>query len=301
MDHVTDRAGDGHDDALTNVRKAVQDRFHVLGMHVQAVRRDDQVFLAALVIEDSSLVQLPDVAGSEPALVQDVTGLALGGQVLGGDILSTDQDFAIRSQTNLLAPERTSQGASPRSKRVVDGHDRTGLGQAVPLDHRITKLRPPLFLPRLKPGPAHDHGPELPAEHPVHPAVFPPAGGHPRQPAPRHMARGHLDAGADPALQIGQDPGDRNQDGDPVAADAAQDRGRMEFGGEHCGATQDDGNKEAQRLTEHVAQGQEIQETNRLERPGVFPVAVDLTGEGGQVGADVPVPVDDTLGRSRGP
>ena len=233
-------------------------------------------------------------------MVQDVRGLAPGSQILGGDALPPDQDLAVRSQPDLLSGEGASQGAALRSKGVVHGDHGTALGETVPLEQREPKFGPPLFLPQLQPGAAHDDGPELPAQRPVHLPVLPPTGGHSRQPTPLHRPPGNLDAPAQPPLQAGQDPGHRNQDRDPMPADAVQDRAWMELGHEHHAAPQDEGNEESGGLTEHVAQGQEIQEPDGLERSGVFPVAGDLTGEGSQVGANVPVAVDDPLGRARG-
>jgi hypothetical protein len=88
---------------------------------------------------------------------------------------------------------------------------------------------------------------------------------------------------------------------DTLAPDRALERAGIEIGQEHDGSAQQHGNEQAHRLTEHVAEGQHVQEAHGLKRTGPATVALDLGVDRGKVRADVSVAMDHALRVRGGP
>ena len=84
----------------------------------------------------------------------------------------------------------------------------------------------------------------------------------------RHIRRCEL--ALDFVLQIAQQLGHRNQNGDVLAADGIQNRAGVELQHEHGGAAQQRRNEDAERLPEQVAERQHVQNAHGLKRARPF-------------------------------
>ena len=92
----------------------------------------------------------------------------------------------------------------------------------------------------------------------------------------------------------------RHQHRDAARADLAQDFVRIESAHEDDHARQHRRNERRHGLAEHVAQRQQIEETDGRERARVAQVLLDLAFHRNNVGQNVPVRDDDALGFGRG-
>ncbi len=73
----------------------------------------------------------------------------------------------------------------------------------------------------------------------------------------------------------------------------------MHVGHEDHRGFEQNGKVDAEGLAEHVAQGQHIEDTDRLERAGIFSVLFDFTREHPQVRTDVAVTMNHAFGLAR--
>ena len=97
-------------------------------------------------------------------------------------------------------------------------------------------------------------------------------------------------------LQVLNDPRDADQYGNPLTPKAFDNGLGMQLRHEHHGSTQQHRDEESRRLAKHMAQRQQVQKANRLERTSIALVFVDLMQKRIQVGADVSVSVNNPFG-----
>ena len=152
----------------------------VFGEDVEALRRDDHFLLAALDEQPAGRVELADVAGVEPAVLEAPSParrlVGAGGLVVAGrDVVAADEDLAVGRDLHLHAADRRADRALRRAQRMVERDDRRRLGEAVALHDEEAELAPERFELRIERRGAADDAPELPAEQPMDVAVAPPA------------------------------------------------------------------------------------------------------------------------------
>ncbi len=138
---------------------------------VLAARGDDEFLLAPGDREVAVLVEGADVAGVEPAVGQRLGGRRLVLPVLLEDVLAVQQHLAVVRDAHHGArqrlADRTDLGLVPR----VEGRGRTGLGQAVALQHREADAAEEVAEPLAQRGAAGDRVLAAPAEDRVQLAV----------------------------------------------------------------------------------------------------------------------------------
>src|SRR5262249_25781055 len=101
-------------------------------------------------------------------------------------------------------------------------------------------------------------------------------------------------------LEVFENSRNAHRDRDPVVTDKACDLARMNVAGEDDRTFEKHRNEQALRLTEHMAQRQQIENTNGLKRPGPQPVLSDFLSKRPQVAADVAMSRQDTFGLGGG-
>ena len=163
------------DRRLAHARQLVQHLLHILGEDVQPLGRDDHFFLAAADEQLAVGADLADVAGVEPAVLERLRGFGGGVEVALRDVLSPHQDLAIVGHLHLDAGDRLANRAALRAERMVERHDRCGLGQPVALDDREPEVAPPLLEVAIERGGPDHERPELRAEQAMCITVMPPA------------------------------------------------------------------------------------------------------------------------------
>src|SRR5439155_26973050 len=89
--------------------------------------------------------------------------------------LAAHQDLAVVGDLHLDTRDRLADGSLFRAERMIQGHDRCGLGQAVSLNHDESELGPERFERWFERGGADDKCPELETECAMDPAISPPA------------------------------------------------------------------------------------------------------------------------------
>src|SRR5215210_4318047 len=122
-------------DALRDVRALLDLGFEVGGGDVLAARRDDDVLLAAGDREVAVLVELAEVAGVQPAVLERLARGLLVLVVALEDVRPPDQDLAVVGDPDLASLECSPDLAELEGIRAGDGGRRGGLGHAPALEH----------------------------------------------------------------------------------------------------------------------------------------------------------------------
>ena len=124
------------DHALADQGVAAKAVLEHRGRHVLAPGGDDHLLLPPGDLQEALLVQLPDVAGGEPAAPgEDLLGGCLVVPVAGEDVLPADQDLAVVGDLDPDAGQRLPDGADLVPVRPVHGGRGGRLGQPVSLEH----------------------------------------------------------------------------------------------------------------------------------------------------------------------
>ena len=278
---------------LPHAGHGAQHLLDVLRKHVQPLRGDDHLLLAAPDGQVPGRVPGADVPGPEPAVVEGRGGLARGVVVAGRHVVTAHQDLAVRAELHVDAPDRPADRAPPRAERMVEGHDGRRLRQPVALDDEKAQPRPERLELGIEGRGADHEGPELEAEQPVDAPVAPPAAGHVgRRMLPggfrgeaQHMVAQHL-----------QYPGHADHDRHAPPADLTHDVGRVVAAHEDRYPRQQRRDEGGHGLAEHVAERQQVEEPQRGERAGVAAVPEHLVLDGDHVREDVAVRQPHPLG-----
>ena len=283
-----------HHRGFPYTRRGMQHPFHIFGINVQAIGRDDYLLLAAQNFQVAIGGEFADVAGMQPALGIPRRGIGLA-KVPWGHVVTPQQHLAIGRDANLHASNGFSHTAFAGMERMVQCRYRSGLGQAIALDHNEAKLSPEFLQRRVKRGRAHHEGPELPSEVAVNAAVLPPAD----VPFPAAGRGGGVgESCKDIVAQQIEHLGHADHHGNPAASNQVRRFARAETGLEENFPRDQGGNQRRHRLPEHMTQRQQVQETDGRERTHVLSILIDLVVDGFQVGQDIAVSKSDSLWRA---
>ena len=285
---------------VADARQLVEHALDVFREHVQPLGRDDHLLLATADVQLTGLVEAADIAGVEPAVREGGARFLRRVEVLARHVLAPHEDLSVVGDADFDAGDRLAHRAARGAQRVIQRHDRGGLGQTVALDDEEPRTSEEGFQFRIERGGTDDDGPKLEAEEPVRAAIVPPAPG-PVEAGRRRLLRfGH--SPLEVVAEHLEDLRDADQHGDPPGSNLRDDLLRREAAGEDDRPRQHRRHERRHRLSEHVAQRQEIEEANRLERPRVSSVLRELVLDRDDVRQDVAMGQDDALrfgGRTR--
>ena len=299
MDSLRVRGPDRNNHRVPHALLARERPLDVLGMHVHAVRGDNEVFFPAPVHQPAFGIPRADVSRMEPAVRIDgarPAGASL--EVLADHAGPSHENFSVLRDPDLLAADHLAQRAAARPERMVDRNHRARFGEAVALDYEESDPGPEFLGFRVQHRASNDEGPELQSEGPMDVSVAPPPAE--RSARPLLHLLGPRMAPLDVVPQAVEQAGNGDQNRNPLSANRLADRGRMQPGHEGRRAFEQERDEEAHRLPEHMAKGQKVEDPDRLERAGPFLVAIDLLPDRIKVRADVPVEMDHPLGLGSG-
>ena len=286
------RARGADDRGLAHPRLRVQRLLDVFGKDIQSFRRDDHFLLAAPDAQLSAGVELADVAGVKPAVAERAARLLRSVEVAARHVLAADEDLAVVGDLDLDAGDRLADGALGRMERMVQRDDRRRLGEAVTLNDDKAQASPERLELGIERGRADDDRPELESEHAMHGAIPPPA----RRPVHLRRRLGRLRRHAHEMVpQDLEDLGHAHQHRHAPIVDLPDDVVGRVAAREHHEAGQHRRDERSHRLSEHVAERQEVEESNREKRPGPLAVLRDLPLDRHDVGEEVPVGDDHAL------
>src|SRR5580704_14487940 len=98
------------------------------GRDVLAARSDDRLLLASGDRQIAVIIELTDVAGPEPAVVDRFTRRLLVVVVAAKDVAAVEQDLAVIGDPDRAARDRTTDSADLHRVRTVDRCTGRGLG-----------------------------------------------------------------------------------------------------------------------------------------------------------------------------
>jgi hypothetical protein len=271
----------------------------------------DDFALAAQEAQLAGRLGLGQVAGRQPLRSARMERAA--GPCGGRDGRSTDQHFAVIAELDLAAGKRLADGSLRDVEGMVERDEGGGFGHAVALhDDQANGI--PECLDRLRQrAPAGDERPELEAQGAVHVAEAPPAAqsvaslgrGSARR---RRCLRGRGgDAcreagqrGFQMSLQQGVDAGNGGQHGDAFAANGLDEPGGDEAAFKVQFSAIDGRHPQTHGLAEDVAQGQRVQNAQRMHHALVAEVGLRGSLDGLKAGQHVAVGEDDAFGIAGG-
>ena len=193
------------------------------------------------------------------------------------NVVATDEDFSVFRNLHFDAADRCAHRSGVGLEGMIQGHDGRGLGEAVSLDHHEAKALPELLELGPEWGRADDECPVLVAERTVDAPVPPPPRGN-RQPC-RRVGRGRVDSDHVVAEHV-QDLRHADDDRYAPLLHPADDVVRVEAAHEDDGAVHERRNVRGHRLAEQMAEGQQVEESQRQEGPrvGLVPGTSFATG-----------------------
>ena len=193
---------------------------------------------------------------------------------------------AIRTST---PPIGLPTDAARRAERMIERDDRRRFGEAVALHDEEAELAPERLELRIERRRAADDAPELPAEQPMHARGSATSA---RASACRRATSASAVTGSDALDVLAQHVehlrhADEHRDAPRL--DLTEDLGRAVAVREDDRAVEHRRHERRHRLPEHVAERQQVQEPDRMERPLVLPVLRDLALDRDDVREDVAV------------
>ena len=257
-------------------------------------------------IEVPLFVPLAQVPGPQPPLVVG-QGSLLRPPVAGRDVAPPHQDLASFVQLDLLAGHGLADRSATGSKGVGQADDGRRFGHSVPLRDDIAQPLPELLGAGVKCRPSRKESPELPAESAADVAKGPPAtqpvlpGAAVEQFGQRRAAIAGGLVPLDLVPQQFQDAGNGRQHRDSIPANGRDDLRGIEGVEKEGLATQQGRHENAHHLAEDMAEGQQAQEADGMDRSRPLGILADLVFEGSQIGQQVPVGEANPLGLRRGP
>ena len=160
---------------VPNARNVQEDSLDVLRKHVQPLRRDDHLLLAAANEHLAIGTDLADVAGVEPAVFERPRRVGFVVEVAASHIFAADEDLAVRRDLHRHARDRLADRPFPGPERMIQRDDRRRFGEPVPLHDDEPQLTEERLEVRLERRRADHERPELEPKGSVNAAVPPPA------------------------------------------------------------------------------------------------------------------------------
>ena len=166
---------DSHHHAIPYLRLLPQRLFQILRINIRPTGRDNDLFLAALEIKISGLVQSANVARAVPSgLIQHPMSAACI-PVPGSHASAAHQNLAIIRQLHLPTRQHFANRSLAQSKWMIHADQRSRLREPVALNHRVSQPIPEFLGLAVESRAARDHRPEFPAKLPANRAEGPPA------------------------------------------------------------------------------------------------------------------------------
>ncbi len=133
----------------------VQCLLKVLGVYVHSACREDHVLGPALYPEVPLGVELADIAGPVPAILE-ILVLQVGPLVISrGYVVPLDQDLSLFGEFEVLVRQIASDRSRPRIRHGIAGHDGGCFGQTVALDDLDPDAVPETLCFRIQGSAAH--------------------------------------------------------------------------------------------------------------------------------------------------
>jgi len=268
--------------------------FQILGIQVQAGRGHNHLALAAQEAQLAGGLGLGQVAGGQPLIFLRMHCAAR--PRCCRNRRAADQHFAVRAQLYLAPRQRLADGSLGHMKGVVQRNQRRGFRHSVALHKHEAQRVPELFQRAGQGSAAGDEHPELQSEGLVNTAEANPA---PPRPNPRGssspIGQARINA-FKMRLEQRQHPGHGGQDGDPFPADGLNHPGchrpviEMQLGGK------DGWHPEPHGLAKDVAEGQGVQNAQRMDELLVAHVRLRTVLDRSHAGQHVAVGQHHALG-----
>ncbi len=257
------------DRGIANAADTIQHPLDVFGKDVQPLGRDDHFLLAPADEQRAVGPDFADVTRVEPAVLEGPRGFLGGMKVAGRDVLAAHQDFAVRRDLHIDAGDHFPHRPFLSAERMIQGDDRRGFGQAVPLHDHEPQLGPEGFKGAVERRGADDKRPEFQAEQPMNRAEMPP----PARPVPLRAGARRLGRNAKHVLaQDVEDLRHADDHRNPPAAHLGDDVDGVVAAHEHDDALQHRRDERGHGLAEHVAERQQVEKPQREE--GTAPLAI---------------------------
>src|SRR2546421_5767415 len=251
-------------------------------MNVETSRRDDHVFLASTKTQIAFGVEFAKIARAQPAFLIGRTKFTLF-PIAAGNVFTANQDFAIFGELAFAARQNLAHGPLRRAKRVIQADERSRLRHAVALNNGIAhRLKKILSFVR-KSCPAGNERPEFPAKAPVDSAKHPGAlekfsalrtFKSALQPLRFPLA---FEFSLDSCMKEIEHPRNGDKRRGSLLLDAAHNLRGIARRFENDGGPKQRRNKQRHELSEHVAQRNERDESQRVKPTLIFPVLFDPT------------------------
>src|SRR5580698_2403869 len=272
------------DDAVPHFFLLAQRCFEILGVNVHSRRCDVHFFLAALKKKIPLLIDRAQIAGAIPAFIfQTRHWLQFASiPIAAGNATSPHQNFAIIRQLDFASRKNFANRAAASVEGMVQADQRSGLGQSVSLNNSVAEPMPEFFGLAIKRGAAADHSPEFPSELASHLTKRPPA-------TQKMLTLGssvtHSKAFAVVnVIKVAFDllperldhARNSHQHRYSLAANRSHYFRRVKCIFEHDRAAEQRRKKNSQKLTEDMAQRQEVQKTNWMYQSLIFQVFLNF-------------------------
>ena len=199
-----------------------------------------------------------------------------------GYAAAANQDFAVRRQFDFAPRQNFSNRSFAQAKRMIHADDGSRFRQPIALDGGVSQASPELFGHAIERGPSGNECPELPSKLAMHSPEDPPAveemlslrrlKSPPEIFEPAFIFQIALDL----LLQRLQHARHRHQHRHSLAPDGANDFARLERILENHRAAHQLRQKYSQKLPEHVAQGQQVQEANGMDQAFILQIFLDF-------------------------
>ena len=117
---------DPNDGGISHTGDLIKHALDVLGKDIQAVGRDDHLFLSAANGQTAEFVKTADIAGPKPSALKCLRRFSVGIQIPRSDVIAANEDLAVLRDLYLDACDRFSYAALPGVKRMIQRHNGRG-------------------------------------------------------------------------------------------------------------------------------------------------------------------------------
>src|SRR5437879_3832174 len=249
-------------------------------MNVQTSRRDDHALLAATKTQIAFGVDFAQVSSAQPAFLIGGTKFTLF-PIAAGNVFTADENFAIFGELEFAARQYLANGPLRCAKRVIQADERSRLRHAVTLNNGIAQKLEKVFSFVRKGCAARNGRPEFPAKAPVDLAKHPGAlekfstfciFESSLQPLRFPLA---FEFSLDTCMKEIEHPRNGDKRRGSLLLDAAYNLRGIARRFENDRGPKQRRNKQRHKLSEHVAQRNERDESQRAKPKLIFPVLFD--------------------------
>ena len=219
-------------------------------------------------------------------------------QILVYDTIPPNEDLPVTRNPDFLAADHFAERAASYAEWVVHRHHRARFGETVALDHEQADPGPKGFCLRVQHGATDNKGPEFQSEGLMDIPVTPPPAERPAR--FRRNGFGSNIVPLDISPQAFENAGHADKDRNPLLPNRLADHTGVQPCHERRRAFEEEWDEDAHGLPEHMAERQQVKDSDRLEGLGPFLVPVDFLSNRVKVGTDVAMKMDHSLGLGSG-